>query len=230
MQNLNIGVVASSGGSAFLNMYKCLTEAGKKHRFFVITDRRCGIEDFCDKEKITLKRINESSNKQFSILAAEFFNFCKVDYVILFFSRLVTKEFFLLFPVFNIHPSLLPSFKGMNAIKMAKNSGVRFLGCTLHLIDTKVDEGTIVAQACMPILSSMSIEHLNKCSYIQKSILAILLVDLLENDKLLIDTKKNYCSLKNGLKENNRCCPFFINKQYAKYIKRIELIEGVSVL
>jgi phosphoribosylglycinamide formyltransferase-1 len=47
----------------------------------------------------------------------------------------------------NIHPSLLPSFKGLNTHKKAIEAGVKFAGCTVHMVRAGVDEGTIIGQA-----------------------------------------------------------------------------------
>ncbi len=52
----------------------------------------------------------------------------------------------------NIHPSLLPSFKGLDTHKRAIEAGVRFHGCTVHYVRLEMDEGPIVAQAAVPVL------------------------------------------------------------------------------
>lgn len=53
--------------------------------------------------------------------------------------------------ILNIHPSLLPSFPGLEAQKQALEYGVKFAGCTVHFVDESVDGGPIVAQAIVPI-------------------------------------------------------------------------------
>lgn len=52
----------------------------------------------------------------------------------------------------NIHPSLLPSFKGLDTHERALAAGVRFHGCTVHFVRPVMDEGPIVAQAAVPVL------------------------------------------------------------------------------
>jgi len=54
--------------------------------------------------------------------------------------------------VLNIHPSLLPSFRGLNAIEQALQAGVKVTGCTVHYAVPEVDSGPIVMQAAVPIL------------------------------------------------------------------------------
>ncbi|AWK86907.1 phosphoribosylglycinamide formyltransferase [Azospirillum thermophilum] len=52
----------------------------------------------------------------------------------------------------NIHPSLLPSFKGLDTHQRALDAGVRFHGCTVHVVRPAMDDGPIIAQAAVPVL------------------------------------------------------------------------------
>lgn len=54
----------------------------------------------------------------------------------------------------NIHPSLLPSFKGLHTHESALAAGVRIAGCTVHFVRHEMDEGPIIAQAAVPVLST----------------------------------------------------------------------------
>ena len=71
------------------------------------------------------------------------------------FMRILKGEFLRAFPqrVINIHPSLLPSFTGLEAWKQALDYGVKFTGCTVHFVDQGVDTGPIIAQQTVPVLS-----------------------------------------------------------------------------
>ncbi|HYC64568.1 MAG TPA: phosphoribosylglycinamide formyltransferase [Reyranellaceae bacterium] len=56
--------------------------------------------------------------------------------------------------IINIHPSLLPSFKGLRVQQQAIDAGVRVSGCTVHMVTSELDAGPIVAQAAVPVLPS----------------------------------------------------------------------------
>jgi len=61
----------------------------------------------------------------------------------------------------NIHPSLLPAFKGIRVHQQALDAGVKISGCTVHFIVAELDSGPIVAQAAVPVLPGDSVESLS---------------------------------------------------------------------
>ena len=70
------------------------------------------------------------------------------------FDRLITPVFIRAFPgrILNIHPALLPSFKGLHGQRQALEYGVKLAGATVHFVDEETDHGPIVIQAAVPVL------------------------------------------------------------------------------
>jgi phosphoribosylglycinamide formyltransferase-1 len=78
------------------------------------------------------------------------------------YMRLLSAEFVQAFPnrILNIHPSLLPSFKGLDAQKQAIDYGVKVSGCTVHFVDENLDHGAIIAQRTVDVLNEDTAETL----------------------------------------------------------------------
>ncbi|MBE9208241.1 phosphoribosylglycinamide formyltransferase [Nostoc sp. LEGE 06077] len=94
-----------------------------------------------------------------------------VDLVILAgWMRLVTSVLIDAFPhrIINIHPSLLPSFKGLHAVEQALQAKVKITGCTVHLVCLEVDSGPILIQAAVPVLAEDTPETLHARIQIQE--------------------------------------------------------------
>jgi phosphoribosylglycinamide formyltransferase-1 len=78
------------------------------------------------------------------------------------FMRILSPYFIRAFPrrILNIHPALLPAFPGLEAQKQALDYGVKFTGCTVHIVDEGVDTGPIICQAVVPIHDDDTVESL----------------------------------------------------------------------
>jgi phosphoribosylglycinamide formyltransferase-1 len=88
----------------------------------------------------------------------------KVDLICLAgYMRLLSPFFVAAFPnrILNIHPSLLPSFPGLESQRQALEYGVKFAGCTVHFVDENLDAGPIVLQAAVPVRDDDSEESLS---------------------------------------------------------------------
>ena len=79
------------------------------------------------------------------------------------YMRIVTPVLIRMFPwkIFNIHPSLLPAFPGLEAQRQALEWGAKISGCTVHLVTEGVDEGPIIGQAAVPIKEEDTVESLS---------------------------------------------------------------------
>ena len=87
--------------------------------------------------------------------------------------RIVTEVLLTNYPnrVLNIHPSLLPSFKGLHAVEMALKAQVKITGCSVHLASLAVDSGPIIMQAAVPILADDTLETLHSRIQAQEHII-----------------------------------------------------------
>jgi phosphoribosylglycinamide formyltransferase-1 len=89
----------------------------------------------------------------------------KVDLVCLAgYMRLLSPFFVQSFPqrIINIHPSLLPSFPGLESQRQALEYGVKFAGCTVHFVDENLDAGPIILQATVPVEDTDTPEGLSE--------------------------------------------------------------------
>lgn len=81
------------------------------------------------------------------------------------FMRLLSKEFINSFPqgsIINVHPSILPEFRGLNAIQQALESGAKYTGVTIHYVDEGIDTGEIIKQESIKIYENDTIVSLKK--------------------------------------------------------------------
>lgn len=87
----------------------------------------------------------------------------KIDLICLAgFMRVLSAEFIAEWPdrILNIHPSLLPAFRGLNVQAQALAAGVKISGCTVHVVRPALDDGPIIAQAAVPVLAGDDAEKL----------------------------------------------------------------------
>ncbi len=105
-------------------------------------------------------KLDEEAEREFVKILHE----AKVDLIVLAgFMRVLKGDFLRAFEgrIVNIHPSLLPSFPGLEAWKQALDHGVKVTGCTVHFVDAGVDAGPIIAQQTVPVLENDTAESLH---------------------------------------------------------------------
>jgi phosphoribosylglycinamide formyltransferase-1 len=79
------------------------------------------------------------------------------------FMRIIKRNFISKFNnIINLHPSLLPSFPGLNSIRQAYEKKVKITGCTVHWVNEKIDDGEIIAQAPVRVMKDDSLSLLTK--------------------------------------------------------------------
>lgn len=221
-----IGIVCSSAGGAFYTAQALLASCGLHHNYFVVTDRQCGIEEKCFELSIPVRRIIDADKSSFSKKASYWlFEEMQVDWVCLFFSRIIGAELFERGLCVNIHPSLLPEFPGMGAVRKALEHRSNFLGCTAHIVDVTVDGGPIIAQTCAQILQDISFDAAQKLSFAQKVYLFLLLAERSSSDQMVASF------IDSGSKAANHTNSYnldLINASLKKAFKRFLVNEGVN--
>ena len=93
----------------------------------------------------------------------ELFKAWRVDLIVLAgYMRVIKNPSDFPAPMINVHPSLLPKYKGLNAVEQAMDNGDSVTGCTVHYVTEELDGGTIIAQQEVPILPDDTVESLTK--------------------------------------------------------------------
>ena len=97
----------------------------------------------------------------------------RVDLIVLAgYMRVLKKPSEFPCPIINVHPSLLPKYKGLNVVERAMDDGEEKTGCTVHYVNEELDGGEIIMQGEVPILPEDDVKSLTKA--IQRMEYAIL--------------------------------------------------------
>src|SRR5687767_13376830 len=108
------------------------------------------------------------------------------------YMRILSREFVREYKlrILNIHPSLLPSFKGLHAQRQAVDYGVKLSGCTVHFIDDDVDTGPIILQESVPVYSNDTEDDLSNRILQLEHKLYPLALRLFSEGKLKVEGRK----------------------------------------
>ncbi|WP_043369358.1 phosphoribosylglycinamide formyltransferase [Cyanobium sp. PCC 7001] len=167
-QAVRLGVMASGNGSNFEALVTACRE-GRLHgevSLLVVNKPQCGALQRAERLGVPCllldHRLHDSRESLDHALITAFRQ-VRADLVVMAgWMRIVTPTLIAAFPnrLVNIHPSLLPSFRGIDAVGQALAAGVTLSGCSVHLVSEEVDAGRILVQAAVPVLASDSRERL----------------------------------------------------------------------
>lgn len=161
----NLGILLSGRGSNFTAIATNV-RAGKipNARIAVVISNKASADGIETAKKLNLTTAVVPSRKDREVHDREVVDALKqhkVDLICLAgYMRLLSPWFVQQFPqrILNIHPSLLPSFPGLEAQQQAFAYGVKVAGCTVHFVDEELDHGAIIVQKTVPVLE-MDDEH-----------------------------------------------------------------------
>ena len=175
-KTIKLGVMASGSGSNFEAIAKAI-DAGTlnaKVEVLIYNNPDAKIKQRAKKYNVPHQLLNHrqySSREALDQAIVDVFKKYQIDWIIMAgWMRIVTNVLLHAYPqrIINIHPSLLPSFKGINAIEQALEAKVKITGCTVHLVDLEVDSGQILVQAAVPILPDDTSETLHQRVQVQE--------------------------------------------------------------
>jgi len=170
LSSLKIGVLASGSGTNLQAIIDAMKE-GRVHadlRVVICNRPQAFALERAQKANISsivVSHRNFATREDFEKELVQHLRQYDVELVVLAgFMRVLTPHFLRAFParVINIHPALLPSFPGTNALKQALEYGVKMTGCTVHFVDEGTDTGPIIAQAAVPVFDGDDEESLHQ--------------------------------------------------------------------
>ena len=166
---LKLGVMASGSGSNFEAIAQAIADQQLHAQVNVLLYNNPGAKAAARADRwgipaLLLNHREFESREALDEAIVETLRQHDVEWVIMAgWMRIVTPVLINAFPrrILNIHPSLLPSFKGNRAVEQALAAGVKITGCTVHLVVPEVDSGDIIMQAAVPILPNDTLETLH---------------------------------------------------------------------
>ena len=166
---MRLGVMCSGNGTNFQNI---ITNPNCNHHEVVLmihNTKKCGAIVRAAKFGIPHVRVAHKDEDQMIKL----FEAYRVDLIVLAgYMRVIKNPSAFPCPIINVHPSLLPKYKGLHAVEQAMKSGDSVTGCTVHYVNEELDGGEIIMQGEVPILPDDDVESLTKA--IQRKEYAIL--------------------------------------------------------
>ena len=151
--------MCSGNGTNFENIVRTCRE--DEVVVMVHNKKKCGAAKRADKLGIPHTQISSKDEE----LIIDIMNAWKVDLIVLAgWMRIVTPKLINAFPnrIINLHPSMLPKYKGLHAIERALESGDDMTGVSVHYVNEELDGGEVILQSEVPILPTDDLEALTK--------------------------------------------------------------------
>ena len=166
---MRLGIMCSGNGTNFENIVT--NPLCNKHEVVLMihNTKQCGAVARAAKYGIPHIRVPHKDEDKM----IELFKAWRVDLIILAgYMRILKNPAAFPCPIINVHPSLLPKYKGLNVVQRAMDAGELTTGCTVHYVNEELDGGDIIMQGEVPILPNDDVESLTKA--IQRKEYAIL--------------------------------------------------------
>ena len=183
-------IVISTGGSVINQLF--YNDYFKSLVHSVVSDRDCPAISKAASHDMPTTIIVEKDKARFSDLVLGYLKENSIDYAISFYSKLFVGELLKEYDnrIINLHPSLLPSFKGLHGFDDAIKHGVRCVGSTIHLIDENLDEGIIIQQTVCRLDETRPITFARHRVFEQQCKSLLQVMKWIEEDRLEVQGKR----------------------------------------
>jgi phosphoribosylglycinamide formyltransferase 1 len=184
---LILGVMASGSGSNFEAVARSIEQGQLNAQIAVLIHNKPGIKAIDRAQQrgiptVFLDRRDYPTREDLDRAIVSTLQAHQVECVVMAGWMLVVTQVLIdAFPdrTINIHPSLLPSFRGIRAIEQALAAQVKITGCTVHLVSLEVDAGPILVQAAVPVLPNDTAETLHARVQVQEHSILPQAIDIL---------------------------------------------------
>ena len=154
---MRLGVMCSGNGTNFENILRTCSK--DEVVIMVHNKKKCGALKRAAKFGVPHCYVNAKDEDKM----IDLFRVWRVDLIVLAgYMRVIKDPDAFPVPIINVHPSLLPKYKGLHAVEQALNSNDDVTGCTVHYVNEELDGGEIILQGEVPILPEDTVESLTK--------------------------------------------------------------------
>ena len=183
----NLAILISGRGSNMLNIVDACNNKtlSSKVKIIISNNKKSSGLAKVKKKGIKTKIIHENQIKKFEKKLSQILLEEKINLICLAgFMRILSEDFLCSWKkkVINIHPSILPAFSGLDAVKQAIEKKVKYTGCTIHYVDKGIDTGEIIDQRIVKVLKTDNEKKLAKKILKEEHILYIKVIETLEKD------------------------------------------------
>ncbi len=179
-----ICIISNSNLGSFFGYLDLFNES--KIKFSIISEKNLKLKKH---KNVYFNFLKHKNNIDFNNKALKIIEKFNPEMIILFFTKKINKKIFKKYLTINIHNSLLPNYKGLNALKKSFNDNSKFVCSSSHIVNEKFDSGKILNQIVTPAIKQ-KLKDYERIAFFQR----IILLRALMNNK----HKKNRYSLING--------------------------------
>ena len=154
---MRLGVMCSGNGSNFENIHHACPD----HDIVLMVYNKKKAKAKKRADRLNIQSCYSKNEDEIIAL----FEAYQVDLIVMAgWMRIVTKKFCEAFPgrIINLHPSLLPKYKGLHAVEQAMKAGEKETGCSVHFVTEQLDSGAVIKQQVVPILPDDTVESLTR--------------------------------------------------------------------